>query len=183
MLAAAPKDSCIIYVRSAAESLPFVDKSFDLITVALAFHWFDRASFLSECSRLLSPGAWLVIYDNGFRGQMRQNALFERWILNVFLPRFPSPPRDRTPLTDSSARASGFEVVARETYNNSVRFTRDELVDYLMTQSNLIAAIEEGTESVATVRDWLMNSLRTYFHGDDGEFLFGGPITFLRRTV
>ena len=88
----------------------------------------------------------------------------------------------RTPLTDEDASSFGFTVAKRETYRNEVEFDRDLLADYLMTQSNIIAAIEEGNQSPEDVREWLIEELAPFFSNDRGTFLFGGPITYLQRA-
>ena len=36
----------------------------DLVTVAQAFHWFDRAAFRQECQRLLKPGGQVALIWN-----------------------------------------------------------------------------------------------------------------------
>ncbi len=79
MLAAAPRAAGLRYVVAAAEALPLAEGVFDLLTVALAFHWFERERFLAEARRVLRPEGWLVIYNNGFSGTMRENADFARW--------------------------------------------------------------------------------------------------------
>ena len=53
-----------IGVKAAAEQTTLPDNSVDLITVAQAFHWFDRAAFLSECRRILRPGGKVVLLWN-----------------------------------------------------------------------------------------------------------------------
>jgi ubiquinone/menaquinone biosynthesis C-methylase UbiE len=48
-----------------AESLPFEDESFDLVTCRIAPHHFDSIPrFLDEAHRVLEPGATLAIADN-----------------------------------------------------------------------------------------------------------------------
>jgi ubiquinone/menaquinone biosynthesis C-methylase UbiE len=47
------REAGVRYVEAPAEDLPFADGSFQLITVALAFHWFDRPRFLAEARRVL----------------------------------------------------------------------------------------------------------------------------------
>ncbi len=182
MLAQAQPIPNVAFARSSAERLPFVDASFDLLTVALAFHWFDREAFLNEARRVLSPNGLLVIYDNAFLAEMEGNPAFRSWFVDRYIPRYPSPPRNRTPLTDEDARSFGFTVSGRETYRNDVEFDRDLLADYLMTQSNIIAAIEEGNQSPQDVRDWLVEGLTPFFSDDRGTFHFGGPITYLQRA-
>ncbi len=71
MLDRAPREAGVQYVEASAEDLPFADGSFRLVTVALALHWFERSRFLTEASRVLNLGGWLIIYDNGFFGEMK----------------------------------------------------------------------------------------------------------------
>lgn len=47
-----------------AESLPFPDRSFDLVATRYsAHHWASVPRALSECARVLSPGGRLVVID------------------------------------------------------------------------------------------------------------------------
>ncbi len=46
----------------AAESTSLDDASMDLVVVAQALHWFDRARFFSECERVLRPGGVLAAW-------------------------------------------------------------------------------------------------------------------------
>lgn len=47
----------IHYSVSPAEQTPFSDNSFDLITVATAYHWLDWKAFYNEANRLGKPNA------------------------------------------------------------------------------------------------------------------------------
>ncbi len=47
-----------------AESLPLPDASFDVVTVAQAFHWFDHARALPEIARVLRPRGVLALVWN-----------------------------------------------------------------------------------------------------------------------
>ncbi|HET7036869.1 MAG TPA: methyltransferase domain-containing protein [Thermomicrobiaceae bacterium] len=181
MLAAAGPSPRIDLVAANAEELPFAPGAFPLLTVALAFHWFDRARFLREAQRVLAPGGWLVIYNNAFFGQMRGNPAFEEWLTGTYLARYPSPPRDRQPFTDTDAAEFGFDFVERETYQNVVEFSREELVRYLMTQSNIIAAVNAGHERYGAVEEWLTQQLQPLFQSERATFVFGGTIWYLRK--
>jgi SAM-dependent methyltransferase len=51
-------------VGADAERLPFVDASFDAVTVAQAFHWFATTEAVSEFARVLRPGGGLALIWN-----------------------------------------------------------------------------------------------------------------------
>jgi len=77
----------------------------------------------------------------------------------------------------------GFHFVGQEDYQNLVKFTVDTLVDYLVTQSNVIAAVEGGNEQIDDVRNWLAENIKPFF-GDrvESTFNFRGPIWYLRKA-
>ena len=50
------------YRISPAEQTPFAVNSFDLITVATAYHWFDRKAFHAEATRVGKPGAVIAVW-------------------------------------------------------------------------------------------------------------------------
>lgn len=55
----------IISVNGSAEDTKLSDKSVDFITVAQAFHWFDRQSFKTECRRILkNDGNILLVWND-----------------------------------------------------------------------------------------------------------------------
>ena len=73
MLATTKRTEDIRYVQARAESMPFRSGSVPIMSSALAFHWFDRDPFLREACRVLSVEGMLLIYNNGFRGIMRED--------------------------------------------------------------------------------------------------------------
>ncbi len=54
----------IISVSGSAEDTKLNDKSVDFITVAQAFHWFDRQSFKAECRRILKDSGKILLVWN-----------------------------------------------------------------------------------------------------------------------
>lgn len=53
------------YSISPAENTPFDDRSFDLITVASAVHWFNQGQFHREVDRVLKPNGVLAVWTYG----------------------------------------------------------------------------------------------------------------------
>ncbi len=54
----------VISVNATAESTTLSDASLDMITVAQAFHWFDREKFKTECRRILREDGYVVLVWN-----------------------------------------------------------------------------------------------------------------------
>jgi len=54
----------VAQVGADAEFLPFADSSFDALTVAQAFHWFDTPEAVAEFARVLRPGGGLALVWN-----------------------------------------------------------------------------------------------------------------------
>jgi len=182
MLAQAERDERIDYLRCPAEALPLASRSFDLLTVSSGLHWFERHAFLAEARRVLRPRGWLVIYDNFFSANLRGNQGFKPWFVSTYFRRFPTPPRNSQPLDKRSARQAGFQVLAQDKYTNVVFFNHGQLVDYLLTQTNVIAAIERGESTVDDARAYLTAEVSPYFQSLEPQaFDFGGPITYLRK--
>lgn len=51
-------------VNGTAENTTLLDNSVDFITVAQAFHWFDRQKFKAECRRILKDNGTVVLVWN-----------------------------------------------------------------------------------------------------------------------
>ena len=51
-------------INGTAENTTLPNGSVDLVTVAQAFHWFDRDRFQTECRRILKPGAKVALVWN-----------------------------------------------------------------------------------------------------------------------
>jgi SAM-dependent methyltransferase len=185
MGALASKASGIDYTVASAESLPFRNQVFDIITVSQVIHWLDAVAFLSEARRVTRGEGWLIVYDNFFVShQPRLGADFEKW-LNAYYRRYPKPQRREVSLEDPSTWSSaGFRLIQYDRYENDVAFSLQGLVDYLISQSNVIAAVEGGSEEIGETRRWLRESTRRFFSdSSEIDFLFAGPIVYLQRAA
>jgi SAM-dependent methyltransferase len=54
----------VTVVEAPAEQVPLPDHSFDVVTAAQAWHWFDQGLAPTECARLLRPGGLLSLVWN-----------------------------------------------------------------------------------------------------------------------
>ena len=107
---------------------------------------------------------------------------YEEWDKESYRARYPTPPRNSQSLGPDEAQRYGFQFVRQETYSNDVMFTVEQLASYLTTQSNVIATVEQGTESNESVYNWLINELAPMFKVSIATFSFGGSIGFFQKT-
>jgi ubiquinone/menaquinone biosynthesis C-methylase UbiE len=180
MLEYARQNPGIEFLESPAESLPFEAETFDLLTVCMAFHWFDQAKFLLEAQRVLKPNSWLILYNNAARSQMIGNPEFRNWA-DQFYTNYPTPARAETPTDPAFFSSHGFQPDPLEEVENHVSFTPDELAAYMTTQSNFIAKVEQGTESLEEVHAKIVDGATPFFAEARAEFLFASKIWYLRK--
>jgi SAM-dependent methyltransferase len=148
------------FARAAAERLPFPDGAFDLATVGSAVHWF-ASDGLEEIRRVLADDGELLIYDVWFTAEMSGEPGFTAWLERISEERY--PPVDRNPRPD--LLTMGFGLSWQEDVRRDVVMTLDELVAYLMTHSERIAAVESGHESEEEQRTLLASGVAPFFHG------------------
>ena len=169
------------YAASPAEALPFRAGAFGLVSAGMAFHWFDRPRFLAEARRVLRGEGWLLVYNAWFDGRMRENAAFAGWFGERYLARYPNPPRHSSAPSPEDAKVGGFALVEKMDVEQDVTLSPAALADYLSTQSNVIAAVEHGRESLDEALGWLMRSLEPLFPSPAATFPFGASVWLLRR--
>jgi len=78
---AAPANN-IHYSVSTAEQTPFPDNSFDLVTVAQAYHWFNFDAFAKEVKRVARPGGIIAVW--GYAIPQCQDARLNELILHFY---------------------------------------------------------------------------------------------------
>jgi SAM-dependent methyltransferase len=181
MLRQAEADQRIHYQVSPAEKMPFANATFDLLTVGLGFHWFDQAAFLQEAHRVLQPGAWLAIYADGFSGDIAENAAFKQWAWEVYPKRFPTPPRRSVGVSAELVEPHGFTLAATEKFTHDEIMSAEQLTEFLLTQTNVIAAVESGNTPLLEAAAWIAKGVEPFFNAGQGTMKFGGSIWYLRR--
>jgi SAM-dependent methyltransferase len=123
-----------------AEAIPLADASVDAVTVADAFHWFDRAAALPEIRRVLRPGGGFAVLTtvpdwSGATWAHELGTLMES--LRPEHPHFDGPP------WQDAVRAAGGWTAPREIRVTTFQPARPErIVDHLASVS-WIAAMPE----------------------------------------
>jgi SAM-dependent methyltransferase len=158
-------------------------QGFDVITAGMALHWFDRDRFYDQCHRMLRPKGLLAVYNDHFTSHMEGSLACKRWMRTRFAKRYPPPRRGMRDIDEQQAAACGFAVAERSGFDHRVPFTREQLIGYLLTRSNVLAAIESGREDQQTVMTWLDRELAPIVRdGATETFIFKCNLWLLRRA-
>ncbi|MBY6061376.1 class I SAM-dependent methyltransferase [Microbacterium esteraromaticum] len=117
----------------AAESIPASDHSVDVVTVAQAFHWFDREPACAEIARVLVPGGVLGLLWN----RTDPRCAWDRACHRVAHPAV----GDTDETTSSAAeQLPGFDVVERVTVPWAESISRADYIARWHTVSSFMTA-------------------------------------------
>ncbi|WP_425147816.1 class I SAM-dependent methyltransferase [Deinococcus sp.] len=148
--------------------------------LAQGLHWFDRPRFFAEVRRTLKPEGVLFVYDMEFAAQLQEQPEFTDWMHQHYGVRYPPPPRGSSSLNADEVQGAGFSF-HEERFDHWQPFTRAELVAYLLTHSNTIAASDEGRETPEEIAAWLGGKLERFLPGEAvGQLAFGGLLRMLK---
>lgn len=135
------------FVVADAEHLPFLDASFDLVTVRIApHHYADAQAALREMARVLRPGGRLLVIDNIAPDDARLDALANAWEMR----RDPSHVREYTVtewrafIAEAGLRITHAEV-GRKTHDFALWVERVQMVatDRAGLERDMLAAPED----------------------------------------
>jgi SAM-dependent methyltransferase len=123
-----------------AEAIPLPDESVDAVTVADAFHWFDRAAALAEIRRVLRPGGGLALLStvpdwSGASWAHELGAMIQR--LRPEHPHFDGPPWQ-----DAVRAAGGWSAPREIRVTTSHPADPARIVDYVASVSWVAAMLE-----------------------------------------
>lgn len=134
-----------------AEAIPVADSSFDGVTVAQAFHWFDPEVALAEIARVLRPGGVLALVWN-------ERDTREPWVAELSrIIRWDERGEWQVPYTleeDWAARLdavdSAFGPVRRDDTGFAQPMDADTLVARVLSTSYLASRPEDERDTLAT---------------------------------
>jgi SAM-dependent methyltransferase len=181
MLRRARRARGVRYVASGAEEPPFPARTFDLVVACGSIDWVDRSRFLPRAAELLVRGGWLVPLDFGDTGRSPEVPALARWYEGVFHARYPRPASNDPIVTAGEAGRHGFDAPLLRDFASVASFTARQYAAFLMTESNVIAAIEYGSEAEDRVRAWLESELLSLFGEGPRLVAFSGYVQALRR--
>lgn len=181
MLRHATRAPGVRYVASAAETLPFRAGSFDLVVACGSMDWIDRERFMPRAAELIGGGGWLVSLDFGDTGRSPAIPGLARWYDQVFQKRYPRPPASDPMIAAREAALQGFGPPEIREFASEWRATAARYARFLMTESNVIAAVEYGDEPAGGALAWLEAELTPFFRDEERPVSFAGYVQALRR--
>jgi len=181
MLRRARSEPGVSYAAAPAEALPFRDCSFDLILACGSMDWVNREIFMPRAWDLLENGGWLVSLDFGDTGSSPDVPGLQYWYEESFQGAFPRPPAADPMITAEEAAANGFDAPIELDFSTLCPVTADQYARFLLTESNVVAAVEYGNQTETKVLGWLNAGLEPLFGGSARRIVFAGYIQALRR--
>jgi len=160
MLRLADRTDGVSYILSAAERLPFAGGTFDLITLCSSIHWLGTPA-LAQLRDVLAPGGMLTVYDVWFPAEMSGIPAFAGWMQAACGRRYPRVAKNRH--GPDEMLEAGFRLDRKDDLRYEVQMRLEQLVDYLMTHSERIAAIDERRETEEQQRAFLTDGLGPFF--------------------
>jgi SAM-dependent methyltransferase len=168
---------------AAAEAMPLATRSIDLITAAGSLNFArDLDAVWPEAARVLTRDGSLAVYDfsaaRSFEDE--ETPVLGAWF-EGFLVRYPRPVSQAIPLSPAilATRARGFRVERGQEFELSLELTPEFYVRYLLTETNVQAAVRRGTP-VEDIHSWLTTTLRPVFGGRPRSVVFRGYLAWLR---
>ena len=148
---------------ASAEALPVRSGTVGLLTAAGSLDYADISACLTEAKRVLSRKGLLVVYDFASGRCSRQCVELDSWYSKM-LRRWPKPSDGLREVSEATFESAPMHLVAYETFVVSIDFELDGYLDYLMTESNVGAAVRSGA-SLTEIRSWCEEGLHQMFQG------------------
>ncbi|MDR9900967.1 methyltransferase domain-containing protein [Aetokthonos hydrillicola Thurmond2011] len=151
-------------VCAAAEALPFADQTFALATAAGSLNYVsDLDASFAEVARVLRPGAWFVVYDFSAGKRFADgDPTLSEWFAQ-FQARYPNPPAGSARVLDPGRLAHlcgpRFRPAHSEILEIVLELSPGFYLNYMLTETNVAYAVEQGAASLSEIRDWCAATL------------------------
>ena len=136
LLQAAPKEN-IAYSVSKAEQTSFADNSFDLITVAQAYHWFQFNDFEKEAKRVAKPAAIIAVWGYNIPASDNEtiNGRTRHFYTKIVGPYWDA---ERKYIDESYKTVPfNFDELPSKEFSIHVRWNKEDLTGYLNSWSSV----------------------------------------------
>lgn len=141
--------------------------NFDLITVGMAWHWFDPQLALAAFKRASAAQATWLVYNFWLEGCNSDPAV-DAWLRGWYLQHYP-PPRRNAPRFHLPEGDAQLALVAEGQDAVEQAWRREEFIGYLLSQSNVQLAMQAGRSEQAIESELLAQAPP---FGEPGRFLF-----------
>ena len=134
----------IEYLVCPAESTPFRENTFDLVTIAQAYHWIKWTDFKKEVTRVCKPGAIIAawMYYDHTTGDGKIDKAVKDFYNNVTRPYWDY---ERKYVEDKySAVEFDYEVLPAKGFETTLKWQREDLVGYISSWSAIQKFIKEN---------------------------------------
>jgi hypothetical protein len=79
-------------------------------------------------------------------------------------------------------REAGFREVVSEPLSYAHSYTRDQLISFMFTLSNIRVALRKGGETPESINQWLGSTLEPFFDGGIQTFDHVGSFSLMETT-
>lgn len=137
----------IEYLVCSAESTPFEENTFDLVTVAQAYHWIKWSEFKKEVTRVCKPGAIIAVwmYYNHNTGDERITRLVHDFYENVTKPYWDY---ERKYVEEKYSTVEfDYELLPAKTFESILEWKREDLIGYISSWSAIQKFIKDNGHS------------------------------------
>jgi SAM-dependent methyltransferase len=164
------------FVVGTAEAIPLRDHSIDLITAAGSLNYANLELFFPEAVRVLRRDGVLVVYDFSPGRRFSGTTSLDEWF-SSFYRRYPPPrneARDLSPAILAEISAGfRFRMRCQQQFEIGITLTPAFYVDYMMTETNVAAAVRDGL-SQSEIKSWCAATLARVWNGVERDVLFQG---------
>ena len=171
------------FVIASAEAMPLASGTIELLTAAGSLNYVQFLDAVwTEARRVLTRRGTLAVYDFSPGRSFAGGPELAGWF-DAFVARYPYPRSQARSLSPGvlSEVADGFAVEHTDTFELSLPMTCESYVSYLLTETNVQAAVSAGAP-LDSVRSWCMAGLSPVFAGRVQDITFRGYLACLGAT-